>query len=122
MDSNRLKVRFPLVNCVIVGKPVGETILYFGCRYEHLDFIYEDELQKYQDAGKISSLFILNSNNRGRLLRICNFLYIFAGTLKLYVAHSRVGPEKVYVQHLLKQNADEVWKLLDEGGHLYVCG
>ena len=63
MDSNRLKVRFPLVKFVIVGKPVGETILYFGCRYEHLDFIYEDELQKYQDAGKISSPFILNSQH-----------------------------------------------------------
>ena len=37
---------------IVIGKPVGDTILYFGCRNKSLDFIYEDELQKYQDAGK----------------------------------------------------------------------
>ena len=64
----------------------------------------------------------LTPAQRGNLLHTYNVLYIFAGTLKLHVAFSREGPEKVYVQHLLKQNADDVWKLLDEGGHLYVCG
>lgn len=29
------------------GKPVGETILYYGCRRRCEDFIYEEELNEY---------------------------------------------------------------------------
>ena len=71
---------------------------------------------------KSSSLFHFNIGTQKKLDANIQFLYIFSGTLQLHVAFSRDGPEKVYVQHLLKQNADDVWKLLDEGGHLYVCG
>ncbi len=77
------------------GKPVGETILFFGCRNRNEDYIYEDEMQGYLADGTLS---------------------------KIYSAFSRDQKEKVYVQHLIKQHADEVWKILEEGGHLYVCG
>lgn len=30
-----------------LGKPVGETILYYGCRKKTEDFIYEEELNEY---------------------------------------------------------------------------
>jgi len=68
-------------HAVYTGKPVGETILYFGCRHR----------------------------NEGLLT-------------KLYVAFSRDQANKVYVQHLLEQNGEEVWKILEKGGHIYVCG
>ena len=77
------------------GKPVGETILYFGCRHSNEDYIYEEELALYKDEGLLT---------------------------KLYVAFSRDQAQKVYVQHLLEQNGEEVWKILDKGGHIYVCG
>lgn len=77
------------------GKPVGETILYFGCRKKAEDFIYEDELTKYVENG----------------------------TLKMYLAFSRDQPEKIYVSHLLAQNAEELWKVIGESnGHVYICG
>lgn len=77
-----------------LGKPVGDTILYFGCRHKNEDYIYEEELAKYVDEG----------------------------LLKLHVAFSRDQAHKVYVQHLLEQNGEEVWNILDKGGHIYVCG
>ena len=77
------------------GKPVGETLLYFGCRHRSEDYIYEDELLNYEAEGLLT---------------------------KLYVAFSRDQAHKVYVQHLLEQNGEEVWKILDKGGHIYVCG
>ncbi|GAB6019463.1 hypothetical protein CHUAL_001042 [Chamberlinius hualienensis] len=79
------------------GKPVGETILYFGCRKHSEDFIYEDELNKYLEDGILT---------------------------KLYTAYSRDKDEKVYVTHLLRQNATEVWKVINPQsmGHIYVCG
>jgi NADPH-ferrihemoprotein reductase len=77
------------------GKPVGDSILYFGCRHKNEDFIYEDELIKYRDEGLLT---------------------------KLHVAFSRDQAHKVYVQHLLEQNGEEVWGVLDRGGHIYVCG
>ncbi|XP_049858978.1 NADPH--cytochrome P450 reductase [Schistocerca gregaria] len=77
------------------GKPVGDTILYFGCRKKSEDFIYQDELEQYVNDG----------------------------TLKMYVAFSRDQAEKVYVTHLLQKNKDEIWSIIGENnGHLYVCG
>ena len=79
----------------IPGKPVGDTILYFGCRHKNEDFLYEDELNDYLQNGTLT---------------------------KLYTAFSRDQADKIYVQHLLKNNQYEVWKLLEAGGHIYVCG
>ncbi|XP_046993316.1 NADPH--cytochrome P450 reductase [Schistocerca americana] len=77
------------------GKPVGDTILYFGCRKKSEDFIYQDELEQYVNDG----------------------------SLKIYVAFSRDQAEKVYVTHLLQKNKDEIWSIIGENnGHLYVCG
>ncbi|XP_049808525.1 NADPH--cytochrome P450 reductase [Schistocerca nitens] len=77
------------------GKPVGDTILYFGCRKKSEDFIYQDELEQCVNDG----------------------------TLKMYVAFSRDQAEKVYVTHLLQKNKDEIWSIIGENnGHLYVCG
>lgn len=77
------------------GQPVGETVLYFGCRHKNEDYIYEEELEKYRDEGLLTNL---------------------------HVAFSRDQEHKVYVQHLLEQNGEEVWRILDKGGHIYVCG
>ena len=35
------------------GKPVGETIFYFGCRKKAEDFIYQEELEYYEKEGII---------------------------------------------------------------------
>uniref|UniRef100_A0A8C3DTR2 NADPH--cytochrome P450 reductase n=2 Tax=Corvus moneduloides TaxID=1196302 RepID=A0A8C3DTR2_CORMO len=78
------------------GKEVGETVLYYGCRHEHEDYLYREELARFQKEGVLT---------------------------QLNVAFSRDQAEKVYVQHLLKKNKENVWKLIDEGmAHIYVCG
>ena len=48
----------------ISGKPVGETILFFGCRKRAEDFLYEEELQEYVDDGLLNVIqfFLLNLN------------------------------------------------------------
>ncbi|XP_059488466.1 NADPH--cytochrome P450 reductase [Neocloeon triangulifer] len=77
------------------GKPVGETILYFGCRKRDQDFLYQAELEEF----------------------------VSKGVLKLHAAFSRDQAEKVYVTHLMKQHKEELWRILGkENGHLYVCG
>lgn len=77
------------------GKPVGETILYFGCRKKTEDFLYEDELNMYLDAGTLT---------------------------KIYLAFSRDQKDKIYVTHLLQQNRQEIWNIIEHNGHIYVCG
>lgn len=78
------------------NKPLGETILYFGCRKKSEDFLYEDELNQYLENKTIT---------------------------KLYLAFSRDQPEKVYVTHLLKQNMAETWNIIgQQNGHVYICG
>ena len=75
---------------------VGTNVLYFGCRKRSQDYIYREELQAFQKEGILDHL---------------------------RVAFSREQSEKVYVQHLLQQNAQETWKFIsEEGAHIYVCG
>jgi len=75
---------------------VGTNILYFGCKKQSQDYIYKDELEAFQKNGILDHL---------------------------RVAFSREQSQKVYVQHLLQQNAEETWKFIDnDGAHIYVCG
>lgn len=77
------------------GDSVGTTLVYFGCRNKDSDYIYEDELVKYEQSG----------------------------LLTLRVAFSRDQASKVYVQHLLAQDGKLIWDIIGkQNGHVYVCG
>lgn len=78
------------------GQNVGRTILLFGCRRAKEDFLYETEWEHYKnDLGD---------------------------SFSLVTAFSRDGAEKVYVQHRLKEMADEINELLQQKAYFYVCG
>ncbi|TID25762.1 NADPH-cytochrome P450 reductase [Venturia nashicola] len=78
------------------GEQVGKTILFFGCRRKDEDFIYKDEWDEYKQA--------------------------LGDSFEIHTAFSREGPNKVYVQHKLKEAAVEVNKLLEQKAYFYVCG
>uniref|UniRef100_A0A671MBY8 NADPH--hemoprotein reductase n=1 Tax=Sinocyclocheilus anshuiensis TaxID=1608454 RepID=A0A671MBY8_9TELE len=78
------------------GKDVGDTVLYYGCRYKKEDFLYQEELEEFEKTGVLTAL---------------------------NVAFSRDQAEKVYVQHLLKKNKEAVWRLVhSDNAHIYICG
>jgi sulfite reductase (NADPH) flavoprotein alpha-component len=41
---------------------------------------------------------------------------------RLDVAFSRDQPEKIYVQHRMRERAADLYAWLEEGAHFYVCG
>ena len=41
---------------------------------------------------------------------------------EIVTAFSRDGPEKVYVQHRMKERAAEINQLLEQKAYFYVCG
>jgi cytochrome P450/NADPH-cytochrome P450 reductase len=77
------------------GASLGPSVLFFGCRHPQQDLIYEGEL-------------------RG---------FVAEGVTGLEVACSRVDESrKTYVQHLVRERGDEVWRLLESGAVVFVCG
>lgn len=73
----------------------GKNWLFFGDRTFTQDFLYQVEWQKYLKSGLLT---------------------------RLDVAFSRDQAEKVYVQHRILENAEQVWQWIQDGAYIYVCG
>ena len=76
------------------GETLAPAMLFFGCRHPEQDFIYRDELEKMAADGLVD----------------------------LHVAFSRHDGERTYVQDLLLKQRDAVWKLVEAGAKIFVCG
>ena len=76
------------------GTVIGDAMLFFGCRHPEQDFIYADELKAWAENGLVD----------------------------LHTAFSRAGGRKAYVQDLIREQAGSVWKLIEAGATVYVCG
>ena len=76
------------------GQSVGKDWLFFGDQRAAFDFLYEDEFKEYQEKYN----------------------------LKVTTAFSRDQEEKIYVQHRMLENGDEIFKMLEAGAHFFVCG
>jgi NADPH-ferrihemoprotein reductase len=80
-----------------IGKPVGETVLFYGCRHPDQDFIYREELEKMQES--------------------------LGSTMRVITGFSRVeGQPRTYVQDRVQENGEDVVRLLDAGASFYICG
>ena len=73
----------------------GRNWLFFGDWTEEGEYLYRDEMGDWNDREIIS---------------------------KHDLAWSRQGSEKVYVQHLMEKNGEEIWNWIDGGAYFYVCG
>ena len=73
----------------------GENWLFFGNQKFTDDFLYQAEWLQYRKSGLLTR-------------------YDFAW--------SRQENEKVYVQHKLRERAQDIWEWLQRGAHIYVCG
>jgi sulfite reductase (NADPH) flavoprotein alpha-component len=73
----------------------GRNWLFFGNQRRDADFLYRDELED------LASRRILT---------------------RMDLAFSRDQANKVYVQHKMLESAQELWRWLSNGAHIYVCG
>jgi sulfite reductase (NADPH) flavoprotein alpha-component len=73
----------------------GRTWLFFGERNRATDFLYEGELTTWRKDGTLA---------------------------RLDTAFSRDQRGKIYVQDRMAENAEDLWRWLQDGGHFYVCG
>ncbi|AGN87319.1 NADPH-dependent assimilatory sulfite reductase flavoprotein subunit [Enterobacter sp. R4-368] len=73
----------------------GKNWLFFGNPHFTEDFLYQIEWQRYVKEG------VLN---------------------RIDLAWSRDQKEKVYVQDKLREQGAELWRWINDGAHIYVCG
>ncbi|RHZ61880.1 hypothetical protein Glove_345g35 [Diversispora epigaea] len=78
-----------------ISEGATENYLFFGCRGQDKDYYYKEEWEQYVKDGQ----------------------------LKVFVAFSRDQDRKIYVQDILKENAQLVWDIVHERkGFVYVSG
>lgn len=73
----------------------GRNWLFFGDWTEEGEYLYREEMEDWKKRGIIT---------------------------RQDLAWSRQGDEKVYVQHLMERNGEEIWNWIDNGAYFYVCG
>ncbi|MEO0446988.1 MAG: flavodoxin domain-containing protein [Verrucomicrobiota bacterium] len=73
----------------------GENWLFFGNPHEKSDYFYQEEFEAWQESGLLNRLDLAWSRDQGT---------------------------KVYVQHKIAEQADELWEWIRRGAHFYVCG
>ncbi|MDN6875388.1 bifunctional nitrate reductase/sulfite reductase flavoprotein subunit alpha [Pseudomonas citronellolis] len=73
----------------------GRNWLFFGEQHAATDYYYRDELEAMHKDGLLTHLSL---------------------------AFSRDQAEKIYVQDRMREHGAELWRWLEEGANLYVCG
>ena len=73
----------------------GRNWLVFGARHFANEFLYQVEWQRYVKEGVLT---------------------------RIDLAWSRDQKEKVYVQDKLREQGAELWRWINDGAHIYVCG
>ncbi|EKN3346622.1 NADPH-dependent assimilatory sulfite reductase flavoprotein subunit [Yersinia ruckeri] len=73
----------------------GENWLFFGNPHFTDDFLYQVEWQRYVKEGLLTHIDM---------------------------AWSQDQPQKIYVQDKLREKGAEVWRWIQQGAHIYVCG
>ena len=73
----------------------GKSWLFFGAQRSSLDFLYREQLEGWVKSGRLS---------------------------QLDCAWSRDQEYKVYVQDLMYHHSQGIWRWLEAGAYIYVCG
>ena len=73
----------------------GDNWLFFGDQHRESDFIYKDEIGRFNSDGLLT---------------------------RLDLAFSRDQAEKIYVQNRMIENGKDLYAQLEEGGYFYICG
>jgi sulfite reductase (NADPH) flavoprotein alpha-component len=73
----------------------GKNWLFFGHQHQATDFLYRDEIEAWRASGCLA---------------------------RLDLAWSRDQDHKVYVQDRMREAGAEIWRWLEGGAHVYVCG
>ncbi|WP_043338729.1 sulfite reductase subunit alpha [Belnapia moabensis] len=73
----------------------GRNWLFFGDQRSATDFLFRPEIEAWREDGLLTALSL---------------------------AWSRDGVQKVYVQDRMREDAADLWRWLQDGAHIYVCG
>ncbi|KAM8709221.1 hypothetical protein ACLKA7_016089 [Drosophila subpalustris] len=77
------------------GVSIGQLVVFFGCRQKDKDYHFKEDFERWQESQSVV----------------------------VHVAFSRDQENKVYVQHLIKEHASHLAKLIrEQNAYIYVAG
>lgn len=76
-------------------KKLGPAVLFFGCRNEHKDFIYKEQLEAWEREGIFELKTAFSQPDKG---------------------------DKKYVNQVIEENEDKTADMFLNGGKIYLCG
>jgi cytochrome P450/NADPH-cytochrome P450 reductase len=77
------------------GETVARSLLFYGCRHPEHDWFYREDMESWERGG-IADVHVAFS--------------------------SLAGHKHRYVQDALRDAADVVWRAIEDGAPIYVCG
>ena len=109
---------------------VGTTILYFGCHAYNKDYLYHEELQAFVQDETLTQLHVAFSHEQEEEEQQeeqqgeqQEEQQLRQETTTTKIMMTMNNKNKVYVQHLLLQQAQETYQLIYEhGAYSKVCG
>lgn len=70
-----------------IGKEVGETVMYFGCRHKNEDYIYQEELEDAEKKGVLTQLNVAFSRDQDQKVQMdadCGFKIMLVNVFFVY--------------------------------------
>lgn len=80
MDNQHIQNNRCCFVFLFIGKEVGETVMYFGCRHKNEDYIYQEELEEAEKNQVLTQLNVAFSRDQEQKVHLSSLTAVCVRT------------------------------------------